>query len=668
MNKYILIILSGYLYATSFSMDVAKANRLQQKYPAPIDWKQFEAENLDEYSQDEVAPLLCAAVSQKAPVKVVRKIIDDKELSSNTRDENGNPVLTLAILNQNTEAASVLLNRKAKVVYEMDKPQYSGSNGDYPHAITPWQAACVVGEEKYVTALHAKMTRQDQRSIIRQPMVRLGKKSPMDYALVHKKAQLAKFLCSVDEYLISADYDSQRATNAAEWHDATYLKMLFKNIGQIIGTDKNRLLYSAVNAGNLEGVFFLIAQGAQVEPEACANAALRENKTMLDALCATGVDLNAQDSLPLRQCLMSALKTTTPVTLLLKAGAKPEQQQKERKTQPIHCIASSHLDLPMKKALVTIFRNRGISLNTPDNNGQTLLHRACDGQIHATDDQFMFHLLELGANPDICDGDGKTSFLLFCKTNRNPEKLRKFLETFTPAINVQDNTGNTPLIYAASQGKKSSALIALLITYGANIATSCNEMLHMACRTLNVELAQSLIETYSASTKHVNSHTRTALMEVIKAHNFAGKGWNASNSEKIARAKLALTNLLVQKGAELNAQDKDGKTALYHAVATERLSEPIIKKLLDLGADASIRDTQKKTPLEISISGVSVYSQSKNITALLLAHTKENPIVFSTGQTPIEYLMASKRSSSFDNDWSMDLLNLFTTQSSQKSN
>lgn len=651
-------------------MEEPKANRLQKKYPAPINWQQFETENLEEYTQDEVAPFLFAAVSHKAPLKVMRKIIDEKEVSTNCRDQDDNLLLVHAILNQYTEAVTVLVNRKARVVYEMDRPNYTGSHDEYSHALTPWQAACIIGKEKYLRLLYEKMIAQDQRWVIKQPMFHLGKQFPIDYALIHRKSELAQFLCSIDKYIITENYDYQRGANAAGWYDATYLKILFENINLFMTSDKDKLLCVAVRAKNIEGVRFLIGQGAKADAQMCASAALQENKLMLDVLLKTGVSLKAKDNswhtLPLRECLYSAqLKNTVPITLLLSAGAEADEHHEDTLTQPIHHVANKYFDLPLKKSLVQLFRGHGVKLDTQDKEGRTILHHTCDRDSNNdVDDDFIFYLLDLGANPNIPDKTGQTPFLMFCKSNRNPEKLRIIIETDNPDINAQDNFGNTPLVHAAAQGKKSAALIAILVNYHADIAASRNRMLHKACSTLNVDLAQLLIQNHGANAKDTDKENKTTLMEVISAHDFAHKGWDGRNSEKIVRAKLALIDLLVKKGADLNAQDKDGKTALHHTVQENRPAEELLAKLLALGANATIRDKENKTPLEISM-GASIYSQNKNRTALLLAHTKENPIILSTGQTPLEYLLSHKRSSTFDDgSWKAKLLDLFTSQTS----
>ena len=377
-------------------------------------------------------------------------------------------------------------------------------------------------------------------------MHHLDKQFPIDYAFIHKKSELAQFLCAVDEYTITENYDFQRAANAAGWPDATYLKILFERIPLFVKSDKSRLLATAVNANNLEGATFLISQGAQADARMCVNAALHENKQMLEELCKAGVSLkekDASDINPLRDCFYvynSPLSNVVPVKLLLEAGAAEP-------AGAIHCIAGKYLALPLKQALLRVFRDNGVKLDTPDASGSTLLHHTSGSGADECDDTFMFYLLDLGANPNIADKDGITPFMLFCRSNRNPEKLRRFIETYQPDLNTEDKSGNTPLINAASQGKKAHALIAHLLNYHADIKKSRDGMLHRACTTLNVELAQSLIQKYGANAKQINQGI-TTLMKVVTAHNFSPK--KQINRTKIEDARMRLIDLLMEHGVE----------------------------------------------------------------------------------------------------------------------
>jgi len=53
---------------------------------------------------------------------------------------------------------------------------------------------------------------------------------------------------------------------------------------------------------------------------------------------------------------------------------------------------------------------------------------------------------------------------------------------------------------------------------------------------------------------------------------------------------------LINSGANVNAQDKDGNTALFSAINGNRGS--VVMILLDSGADTKIQNNQKQAPKE----------------------------------------------------------------------
>jgi len=55
---------------------------------------------------------------------------------------------------------------------------------------------------------------------------------------------------------------------------------------------------------------------------------------------------------------------------------------------------------------------------------------------------------------------------------------------------------------------------------------------------------------------------------------------------------------LIANGAELNAPQKGGQTALHHAVA--RGSKPIVETLIQAGADPMLKDSMGRSPMDLA--------------------------------------------------------------------
>jgi ankyrin repeat protein len=71
--------------------------------------------------------------------------------------------------------------------------------------------------------------------------------------------------------------------------------------------------------------------------------------------------------------------------------------------------------------------------------------------------------------------------------------------------------------------------------------------------------------------------------------------------------------LVVKRGAKVDAKDGDGATALHIAVEQDNL--PLAKRMVDMGADVNSVDAQGRTPL-----GIATARGNRDIAALLLGY------------------------------------------------
>ena len=62
---------------------------------------------------------------------------------------------------------------------------------------------------------------------------------------------------------------------------------------------------------------------------------------------------------------------------------------------------------------------------------------------------------------------------------------------------------------------------------------------------------------------------------------------------------LEVMGFLLDKRADINLQDKSGRTALFHASYSDRPKEDLITLLLARGADANVRDESGFSPVAV---------------------------------------------------------------------
>ncbi|MCA9790275.1 MAG: ankyrin repeat domain-containing protein [Candidatus Eremiobacteraeota bacterium] len=92
--------------------------------------------------------------------------------------------------------------------------------------------------------------------------------------------------------------------------------------------------------------------------------------------------------------------------------------------------------------------------------------------------------------------------------------------------------------------------------------------------------------------------------------------------------RLEMVNLLLARGAKVNATTRRGSTALH--AAANRGSETILALLLENGADPNIRNGRGQTPLVVAVN-----RRHLAVVAQLLAHHADPNLADQNGRTPL---------------------------------
>lgn len=149
-------------------------------------------------------------------------------------------------------------------------------------------------------------------------------------------------------------------------------------------------------------------------------------------------------------------------------------------------------------------------------------------------------------------------------------------------LNTRDHNGNTPLMWAASQGNEH--LVEALLDQGALV----NMQNFVGETALYIAAARGFDRICALLIEHGGDARYATVDGATPVHIAASSG------------HLEVLKTLISKGAFVNAVDEEGDSALHYAIREgQRAAVELLVK--HFGADASIRNEDLESPLDLAI-------------------------------------------------------------------
>lgn len=371
------------------------------------------------------------------------------------------------------------------------------------------------------------------------------------------------------------------------------------------GDDKRTPLHIAASDGHEDIIKVLLAHGANLNSidengrTPLRDAAFNGHIDAVKALLEAKADPNGGTAdLPLAGAIEgdSSLNRSNICELLLRSGADPNRTASEghmrfgsnagfsssqKPVSPL-CLAvvSGQADI------VKLLLNNKADANAPGFNQKTLLWEA----VQHSNTEIAEELLAHGADANARDAYNQTP--LDFAMARGARKTVELLLAHGADANARDGNNQTPLDLAVGQDDRN--VVESLLAHGADVnATDAvgGTALSYAVNSDNLEMTELLLSNKADPNVNVvrqggfqGSTKMPLLMEAV-----------AEDNTEIARdiAKALLTH-----GANVNARDPSGETALFSAVRKDSLE--LTKLLLSNKAEVNVQDKDGKTPLDFA--------------------------------------------------------------------
>ena len=446
--------------------------------------------------------------------------------------------------------------------------------------------------------------------------------TPLMMAASENEVEIVKYLLSqgADVNLISQGWTALiEAADEGSWASMRLLLKAGAEVNYYASLSSPTAITMAASEGYLDCLKLLLANGADINGIGKSvpplHIAAEEGKDdIIDFLISKKVKINHKDA-DGRTALMYAASEGKihAVKKLIAAGGDISIVDQSGYTAKDYAEAEEAYEILdyLGQTTNTNFNiNSNINTNINFNNNSTIHEATQNGLIEKVQ-----RMVEQGTDVNTRDDYGRTPLHIASAQNHTID-MRVLIELGAD-VNAQDGQNRTPLMYAAADGKKGAAV--LLVSERANVdikdadgmralewaGSGGNSDLINFLRLITENKAdtnQNLnhkISRIKSTQKKLEKTNQKEIVHVAKdglhIKQFDIKETTSELMYAVKNGSLKQCRKLLQKGADINATNSTGQTALLVAMMSNRIS--MAKFLIEQGANTNMSSASGLTPL-----------------------------------------------------------------------